>query len=107
MVAACRRPAHGSEIGRAKTMTDNTLRRRTADGARTAPDPFSTRSDRLVTRLPARAQVPVRRLRWTVGAASRALLVRRERHWETSYREINRFTNQLAARDGRQRDSYT
>ena len=88
-------------------MADNTLARRVADGSPEAADPFSTRSDRLVAKLPVRAQVPVRRLKWTVGAASRALLVRRERHWETSYREVNRYTNQLAARDGRQRDAYT
>jgi hypothetical protein len=46
-------------------------------------------------------------LKWTVGSTSRVLLARRERHWETSYREINRATNHLAARDHRQRDAYT
>ncbi len=35
------------------------------------------------------------------------MLARREQHWETSYRDVNRYTNQLAARDGRQRDAYT
>jgi hypothetical protein len=107
MVAALRRPSGGPEIGRAKTMTDNSALRRAAVVPPTGRDPFSTRSDRLIDRLPARVQVPVRRLRWMVAAASRATLARRERHWETSYREVNRFTNHLAARDGRQRDSYT
>jgi hypothetical protein len=88
-------------------MADNSLQRHAADGPLTVGDPFSRRSDRLVAKLPASVQIPVRRLKWTVGAASRALLIRRERHWEASYREVNRLTNQLAARDGRQRDSYT
>jgi hypothetical protein len=88
-------------------MTDNSLLRPAGGSPEVARDPFSTRSDRLVGHLPTRVQVPLRRLKWTVGSASRTLLARREQHWETSYREINRFTNQLAARDGRQRDSYT
>src|SRR3954449_12881552 len=88
-------------------MTDNTPLPRAAGGPSAAVDPFSTRSDRLVSRLPIQVQVPLRRLKCSVGGASRAVLARRERHWETSYREINRYTNQLAARDRRQRDCYT
>jgi hypothetical protein len=88
-------------------MTDTTPRWRSADACDQAQDPFMTRSERWMSRLPTSAQIPLRRLKWTLGGASRAMLVRRERHWETSYLEINRFTNQLAARDPRQRDVYT
>jgi hypothetical protein len=89
-------------------MTDNTLRRLASGDRETAAvDPFSKRSDRLLARLPTAAQVPLRRLKWSLGSTSRAMLARREQHWETSYREVNRYTNQLAARDGGQRDSYT
>jgi hypothetical protein len=88
-------------------MSERTRRTRATDTADGPRDPFTTRSERALSRLPTSVQIPLRRLKWTVGAASRSVLVRREQHWEASYRDVNRLTNGLAARESRQRDCYT
>jgi hypothetical protein len=46
-------------------------------------------------------------VKWTALEVARTLLLRQGRHFERTYTDINRLTNTLAARDGRQRDHYT
>jgi hypothetical protein len=65
--------------------------------------PGPSRVDRSLSRLPARWQVPVRRLKWTVSEVTRALLLRRERHYEGSYLVVTRHANKLSARDAHRR----
>jgi hypothetical protein len=70
-------------------------------------DPNASRIERTLSHLPAVVQPALRRLKWTALSTAQTLALRRERHYEDSYREVNRLTNQLAARDSRQRDGYT
>jgi hypothetical protein len=69
--------------------------------------PHPSRLERGLRQLPVPVQAPLRRLKWMALSVSEALLARRERHYQESYRQINEQTNRLAARDPHQRDSYT
>jgi hypothetical protein len=70
-------------------------------------DPNASRVERALSRMPPGVQPALRRLKWTALSTAQTMALRRERHYEDSYREVNRLTNQLAARDSRQRDGYT